>query len=446
MITLKRKEDCCGCHACESVCPTRCITMREDAEGFLYPETDVSKCIDCHLCEKVCPVINPFPRPGVFPNELKDPLSFAAKIDDEQTREDSSSGGIFTALAENIIRKGGVVFGVRWNEDFKSVEHDFTETLDGLSAFRGSKYLQSIVGDSYKKVRQFLTAKRPVLFTGTPCQIAGLRRFLRKDYENLFTAEVVCHGVPSPKVWRLYLDELLNKIKSGGEALGGMEKIQRGSLRSPGADVEPGSLEIKDISFRRKVAPGGWKKFSYVLSYIPPQSGGKIQLRFVREQLDRNVYMRAFLRDICLRPSCYDCPSKSQTSGSDITLGDFWSAWNYETLSEFNDNKGTSLVCANTEKGKSLLSEIAGTCRFKVVPYEWGLKGNPALAHNPKRHPKREKFFGKLNSGEKLHEFVFPITKLPLKRVIRGKVFSYAFLVLHKLGLLEIAKRILKKN
>ena len=234
MIVLQRKEDCCGCHACATACPTQCITMREDAEGFLYPETDVSKCIDCHLCEKVCPVINPFPRPEVFPNELPDPLSYAAKIDDEKIREDSSSGGIFTALAENIIRKGGVVFGVRWNEDFKSVVHDFTETLDGLSAFRGSKYLQSIVGDSYKKVRQLLTAKRPVLFTGTPCQIAGLRRFLRKDYENLFTAEVVCHGVPSPKVWRLYLDEQVGKIQNGGEAFGGMEKIQRGSLRSPG--------------------------------------------------------------------------------------------------------------------------------------------------------------------------------------------------------------------
>lgn len=446
MIVLQRKEDCCGCHACATACPTQCITMREDAEGFLYPETDVSKCIDCHLCEKVCPVINTFPRPEVFPNELPDPLSYAAKISDEQIRDASSSGGIFTALAESVIRKGGVVFGVRWSEDFKSVVHDYTETIEGLSVFRGSKYLQSIVGDSYKKVRQFLTAKRPVLFTGTPCQIAGLRRFLRKDYENLFTAEVVCHGVPSPKVWRLYLDEQVGKIQNGGEAFGGMEKIQRGSLRSPGAPDAATSVEIENIGFRGKVAPGGWKKYSYVLSYKPPQSGGEIQLRFVREQLDRNVYMRAFLRDICLRPSCYECPSKAQTSGSDITLGDFWGAWNYEDLSAFNDNKGTSLVCANTEKGKSLLSEIAGTCRFKVVPYEWGLKGNPALAHNPKRHPKREMFFGKLNGGEKLYDFVLPITKLPLKRAIRGKVFSYAFLVLHKLGLLEIAKRILKKN
>ncbi len=444
MIVLQCQEDCCGCSACVTACPTRCISMREDAEGFLYPETDASKCIDCHLCEKVCPMINPFPRPEVFPNELKDPLSYAAKISDEKIREDSSSGGIFTALAENIIRKGGVVFGVRWSEDFKSLVHDFTETIEGLAAFRGSKYLQSIVGDSYKKVRQFLTAKRPVLFTGTPCQIAGLRRFLRKDYENLFTAEVVCHGVPSPKVWRLYLDEQIHKIKNGGEALRGMEKIQQGSLRSPEAQDE--SIEIENIDFRGKVAPGGWKKFSYVLSYLPPQSGGKIQLRFVREQLDRNVYMRAFLRDICLRPSCYDCPSKSQTSGSDITLGDFWGAWNYEALSEFNDNRGTSLVCANTQKGKLLLDEIAGTVRFTEVPYEWGLKGNPALAHNPKRHPKREIFFGKLSKGEKLYDFVFPVTKLPLKKAIRGKVFSYAFFVLHKLGLLEITKRILKKN
>ena len=125
MITLARKEDCCGCHACETACPTQCITMREDSEGFLYPETDVSKCIDCHLCEKVCPVINPFPRPDVFPNNLPDPLSYAAKIRDEGVRDESSSGGIFTALAEAIIRRGGVVFGVRWSEDFNSVVHDY---------------------------------------------------------------------------------------------------------------------------------------------------------------------------------------------------------------------------------------------------------------------------------------------------------------------------------
>ena len=445
MIVLQRKEDCCGCHACETVCPTQCITMREDSEGFLYPETDVSKCIDCHLCEKVCPVINPFPRPEVFPNDLPNPLSYAAKINDEKIREESSSGGIFTALSEAIIRRGGVVFGVRWSEDFNSVVHDCTETLEGLSAFRGSKYLQSVVGDSYKKVRTFLNAKRPVLFSGVPCQIAGLRRFLCKDYDNLFTVEVVCHGVPSPKVWRLYLDEQRRKIQHGGEAVGGMEKIQRGSLRLPESSGESDSVEIKDIRFRSKIAPGGWKKFSYVLSHIPPQSGGKIQLRFVREQLDKNVYMRAFLRDICLRPSCYECPAKNQTSLADITLGDFWGSWTHEELSEFDDNKGTSLVCVNTEKGRALLEEVMPVGLFKEVPYEWGLKGNPALAHNPKHHPKRDSFFGKLNNGEKLYDFVFPITALPLPRRLRNFAMRCVGFALRRTGTLNLAKKLLKK-
>lgn len=406
--------------------------MREDSEGFLYPETDATKCIDCHLCEKVCPVINRFPRPETFPEDLKDPLSFAAKINDETIRAESSSGGIFTALATQILKEDGVVFGVRWNPDFNSVVFDYTETEEGLSAFRGSKYLQAVVGNAFKDARKFLNAGRKVLFTGTPCHISGLKRFLRKDFENLFTAEVVCHGVPSPKVWRLFLAEQKDRLPNGGEAYRGMEKIQRGSLRSPSSSDESESCEIKNISFRSKAFEGGWKKFSYVLSYIPSQSGGKIQLRFVQEPLGKNVFMRAFLRNICLRPSCYDCPAKGQTSGSDITLGDFWGVQNVSP--DLDDNKGTSLVCVNTEKGSRLLQKIERITLVNVS-YAQGLRANPALIHNPKTPENRPAFFQKLDQGESLYDFVWKITAYPLAKRIRERLRSFAIEVLKRVGM-----------
>lgn len=443
MITLHRKEDCCGCHACATACPAQCISMREDEEGFLYPETDSARCIECGLCEKVCPVLNPFPIRKFFPDERKTPMTYAAKSKDENIREESSSGGIFTELAEAVIRDDGVVFGVRWNDDFQSAVFDYTETADGLSVFRGSKYLQAVVGDAYKKVRRFLMRNRKVLFTGTPCQIAGLHRFLRKDYENLFTAEVVCHGAPSAKVWRLFLAEQIDRIRRINEKeLDGMEKIQRGSLRSPSKTDALESVKIENISFRRKIRPGGWKKYSYVLSYLPPRSGGKIQLRFVQEQLHKNVFMRAFLSDICLRPSCHECPSKGLKSPSDITLGDFWGVQNH--LPEMDDNKGTSLVCVNTRKGRLLLERILTRCRFVETKYENGAACNPALEHDPKRHAKRAEFFEKLNSGARLHDFVFQITRRPLKVAVRGWIFAKAYAVLRTLGIADPVKRLLR--
>lgn len=199
MIHITDKRDCCGCNSCVQRCPKSCIRMREDDEGFLYPEVDESVCIDCGLCEKVCPVIHQA-------RENRPIVVCAAKNKSEEIRYQSSSGGVFTALANEIIREGGVVFGAGFDENWE-VKHDCTETVEGLSAFRGSKYVQSRIGDSFKKAEQFLKIGRTVLFSGTPCQIAGLKRFLRKEYDNLLTVDFICHGVPSPGVWREYLKE-----------------------------------------------------------------------------------------------------------------------------------------------------------------------------------------------------------------------------------------------
>ncbi len=445
MIELKRKEDCCGCGACAEICPKKCIALREDEEGFLYPHTDVSLCIDCHLCEKVCPVINRFERPAAFPEGGNEPPTFAAQARNDEIREASSSGGIFTVLGEEIIREGGVVFGARWDKDLRGAVLDCTETSAGLAAFRGSKYLQARTGSAYGDAQRLLKAGRLVLFTGTPCQIAGLKHFLRKDYENLLTAEVVCHGAPSPKVWRRYLEERAESLGKTKEKETRVEKIQPGgSLRSPQSPDSTPRVEFIDASFRDKTAPGGWKKYSLALSCIPSRSDGKIQPRVVREYFGKNVYMRAFLRNAILRPSCIECPAKAQTSGSDLTLGDFWGIKNYHP--QLDDDKGTSLVCANSEKGARLIERIRAAGTFLRVPYAQALAGNPALEHNPTPHPRRREFFDRLNKGEPLHVFAPKITKLPLKVVIRGRVFSCAAAILKRFGIDEFVRNFLRRK
>ena len=174
MIDIIDKKDCVGCNACVQRCPKQCITMHEDEQGFLYPKVDLSLCIHCDLCEKVCPIINQA--------QPREPLeTFAAKNPDDKVRMTSSSGGIFFALAKNIIEEGGVVFGAKFNENWEVV-HDYAETLEGVKAFQGSKYVQSRIGDTFRQAEEFLKAGRKVMFTGTPCQIAALGLFLRKDF------------------------------------------------------------------------------------------------------------------------------------------------------------------------------------------------------------------------------------------------------------------------
>ena len=269
MIQISNKSKCCGCTACVSICPKQCITMREDEEGFLYPMVDSSLCIDCNLCKKICPELHS--------KERREPLNvYAAKHKNEQVRLASSSGGIFTLLAERIIDENGVVFGARFNSNW-NVIHDYTETKKGLTAFRGSKYVQSYMGNCYQKVKFFLQQGRKVMFTGTPCQIAGLKNYLRKDYDNLLTVDVVCHGVPSPKVWRIYLNEIARK--------GGKNSV----LFHPISEKQ----EIKSINFRSKST--GWKKFSFALTLSETTADGEKNTVLLSSIFTENPYMNAFL-------------------------------------------------------------------------------------------------------------------------------------------------------
>ena len=331
MVNIGDKKTCCGCSACDQACTKQCITMQEDEKGFLYPKVDENLCISCRLCEKVCPMLNRKER--VAPQKV-----CAAINPDEEIRRKSSSGGVFTMLAEGVIKEGGIVFGATWNAQWEVV-HSYTETLDGLSAFRGAKYSQSVIGDTYRQTQEFLKAGRKVLFSGTGCQIAGLKLYLRKAYDNLLTVEVACHGVPSPKVWQKYV-----KNVSRGKPLG-------------------------NIVFRDK--RNGWN--GYGLFFIG--TDGK-ELKY--EKASNNEFMQCFLNNLCLRPSCTNCPAKAGASGADLLIGDFWGVEGMHP--EMYDNKGCSLVIAYTNAGKAMLGGLG--LREKEVTYEEGCRYNPCIVQS----------------------------------------------------------------
>jgi len=389
MIKINNKKDCCGCTACVQRCPKQCIALIEDTEGFLYPKANLQLCINCSLCERVCPIINPLPP--------RLPMSCYAGINlDEHIRLESSSGGLFTVFAEHIIKEGGVVFGAQFDENWE-VRHNYTETLEGLSAFRGSKYTQSRVGDNYSKAEAFLKTGRKVLFSGTPCQIAGLKRYLKKEYENLFTVDFICHGVPSPKIWRAYLKEICRKT---------IERSGKISLSSISIGRDSVSY-IKDVNFRYKIT--GWKNYSFSLKldYGMTQGEKKIE-RFV-EPFSENIFMQGFLKNLYLRPSCYNCPAKKGKSRSDITLADFWGI--QELYPELDDDRGTSALFLNTYNALVVFDSIKNdkfVCR-KVL-YNEIVNSNKNYESSCKEPLYRSIFFKKYKKNELLDSLLFEQT------------------------------------
>lgn len=203
MISLNRKADCSGCGACVQKCPKSCIVLQTDEEGFLYPSVDENSCVNCGQCSKVCGILSPY-------LEQIPKYVYGAQIKDDVILAKSSSGGVFSSMAINVLKKGGIVFGARFDKDF-NVIIDSVDNVDDLEQLRGSKYVQAFVGNSYVHAERLLKAGRLILFSGTPCIISGLLHYLRKPYENLLTCDFVCHGVPSPLVWNLYISLLQSK-------------------------------------------------------------------------------------------------------------------------------------------------------------------------------------------------------------------------------------------
>lgn len=376
MISINEKKKCCGCNACVQKCPKQCIVMREDVEGFLYPVVDQSECVGCGLCEKACPILN-------AKAEHQEVTAYAAFANDDNIRMKSSSGGLFTLFARQILSDNGIVFGAAFDQNFM-VHHIAIETEEELIKLQGSKYLQSRIENTYQEAERYLKFGRKVLYTGMACQIAGLKKFLGKEYELLYTVDVLCHGVPSPKVWRRYLDY--------------QEKCHGGA--------------VTRTFFRQK--DFGWKTYALKLQFN--------NLSAYEQIFSRDLFMQMFLSNICLRPSCHACKFKGLDRPSDITIGDSWGIENY--MPEMDDDKGTSVVLVHSLNGQKLFAN----CKTGIVYREADVdKIIPSTADSRKSvvaHPRRTRFFKKLNTGSSLPELE-KILKPSLLRRMTGKCKFY---------------------
>lgn len=376
MIDITKKSDCCGCYGCVNVCPKQCIDMNIDNEGFWYPKVNKDLCIDCNLCEKVCPVIQ-----NVDKKEF-DTVAYACKNKNEKIRLSSSSGGVFTNICEYVINNGGVVFGAAFNKNF-AVEHMEANTIEECEKFRGSKYVQSKIGETYKNAKKYLDERRLVLFSGTPCQIKGLNLFLRRKYDNLIALDIVCHGVPSPLVFDIYKTNLKKEYNS----------------------------DIENITFRDK--SNGWANYRYKINF----KNGKKQDKVHRE----DVYSNGFLSDLYLRPSCYECKAKNFISGSDVTLADYWGI--QDKHPEFDDDKGVSLVLVHSKKGQEILNHISSNIDRIKTDLAYSISCNPSAVKPVIYNKNREKFFNELNKTN-LNELIEKYTKVSMIKKVVLKVRS----------------------
>lgn len=317
-IIIIDDNDCTGCYGCFNVCTQNAIDMSLNNEGFQVPSVNYEECIECGVCQKYCPMIE-----NQLPEGLGIPNSFAAWSKNDHTRAKGSSGGVFTEIAKIILKEGGAVFGVTFDNSFKA-KHILIESEEDINLIRGSKYVQSRVGDAYKKAVSIALQDRPVLFSGTPCQITAMNLFIRSNPGiEIYTCEVICHGVPSESVFRSYLDYISNLKNS----------------------------DVKEFSFRDKTT--GWKKFGTKIIF----ENGEEYFRIHR----KDSFMIGFLRNIYLRPICYDCPFAKIPRVSDITLGDFWGV-----PKELDDPRGVSAVIINTPKGEKLFEKVSNIERVGV--------------------------------------------------------------------------------
>lgn len=370
-ITLASKNACTGCSACASVCPRNCIAMKEDREGFLQPVIDSSKCIKCHKCERTCPILNKESIPDDF--ETK---AFAAINKNELIRSESSSGGVFYALAKWVIGQGGVVFGALWNEKWEVV-HDFADSIEGVKAFMKSKYVQSRIGDTYVQAKKFLDGGRWVLFSGTPCQLAGLRAFLGKDYERLLQIDLICHGVPSPEVWRKYLESYF-----------------------PNENILSVNMREKEM---------GWDK--YRMQILTDRK------KYLADRVS-NPYIIGFLNDSYLRRSCYQCVFRQYHRASDFTIADYWGV--KRECPEMYDGRGTSIVFCHTDKAASLLDKLHDEMALLPQAKDNAIRFNKSMEVNEALPIKRKRFYKlfRITSSFKLSEYPIYKDTIPT-RIIR---------------------------
>lgn len=386
-----KKEECYGCGACNNVCSTSAITMEMDYEGFEYPVINKGKCVDCGLCYKVCP----YADMSYF--SKKEPNVYAMNNVDNQIRLNSSSGGVFHEIAKNAFGKNGVVFGVKLTPEFSAI-HVVGERIEETTAMRGSKYIQSSIKQTFNEAKKYLETGRYVVFTGTPCQIHGLRMFLNKKYDNLLTVDLICHGPGSTKVFQKYIEFNEKKYKK----------------------------KVSSYIFRSK-------KYNWTEDYCIEMvfSDGS----FITQSGTKDGYMNAFLQNYCIRPACHHCKYTRIYRVSDITLADYWGVSKYHH--ELYDRLGTSLVLINTDIGANVLRYIQSQFVFLKSKLQYAINEQPCLSNPVKPNPFRKQFYYEFNkygygyvhekylSNNKVKKFI----KRPgyfLKVIIR-KMFVFLF-------------------
>jgi len=353
---LADQNSCTGCGACAASCPLHCITMQADREGFRYPVIDMDRCISCRRCEAACPMLSRIPV-------HTEPQAYAVKHRDESIRRDSSSGGVFPALASSVLNNGGAVCGAAYTDVF-AVEHRIIEDVSDISKLQGAKYAQSAAEHLFPPMRSILESDRFLLFAGTPCQVAGFKTYLGRDYDKLILVDMICHGVPSPLAWKKYLEHRVKKdAKNSG---------------------------IIAINQRDKVS--GWSKYRYSLriEYLNGASYCVMQ--------SQDAYMRGFVNDLYSRPSCAQCRFKGSERCADLTLGDFWGVWDQHP--EFDDDRGVSLVLVNTEKGAHFWDTIQKDMDVLSVNTQEALAQNPSALKSSEPHGKRDAFFGRVETAD----------------------------------------------
>lgn len=392
MIEIKDKSKCCGCTACASVCPMDCIEMKEDMEGFLYPSVDKGKCIDCGACEKVCPILN------VREEEPIPQTAYIVQNKNEQILRESTAGGAFTAIAKYILKSDGVVFGVELGDDLVA-RHVYIESEAELCRFRNSKYIQSIVGGgTYKQVKSFLDKGRFVCFSGTPCQIEGLKRYLKKDYENLITVDVVCRAVPSPMIFRKYVE------------------YQKGRM----------SDNIKVVRFRDKHY--GYKYST--MNIITERNHGDYH-----QGVDSDPWLRAYFSNICDRPSCHECQFRTQYRVSDFTIWDCFHVGRFSK--ELDNDKGATRMLVHTDKGGKVFEKVKCDFRYVEITPDQAVAGARELRESVKPNERRQAFFedAHVMNGSELFRKYFPET-------LKVKAEHFVRIACYKLGIYSIAKKL----
>lgn len=345
MITIKDKSACCGCSACASVCAHHAITMRPDGMGFLYPEVDKSKCVDCGLCNHVCAFNDDYDKSG----NLDEPDVYAARHKDINEISTSRSGAVFIALSDWILEQGGVVYGAGYEDHFRVV-HKRATNKGQRDEFKGSKYVQSDLKDTFCQIKKDLKQGYKVMFSGTPCQTSGLLSYLKllkQDISLLYVVDLVCHGVPAPNVWRDYLKYIEKKYHA----------------------------KITAVNFRDK-SQFGW-------------AAHKESFKLDDKYVCTSTYSDLFCKCIMFRDSCGVCHFANLKRPSDLTIGDFW-GWEKVDQHINTDNKGVSLLLVNTEKGRRLFSEIENQINYLKSDSRHCLQ--PNLEHPSLINPLRTEF------------------------------------------------------